>query len=129
VLPSEAVNVTAVLVATDEVLTVNDTEVAPAGIVTEFGTVAAMLFDARLILSPPEPTAPFAVTVPVAETPPTTELGVTVRPLKELGVIVSVAEAVLVPSLPLIVTVVSLATAVVEIVNVSEVSPSATSTF
>jgi len=45
---------------------------------TVAGTVALELFDERLIVAPPVGAGPFIVTVPVDETPPSTEVGATV---------------------------------------------------
>ena len=78
VLPREAVSVTVVL-STGNVVTVNDALVAPAGNVTDAGTLAEpgrLLL--RLTLSPPVGAGLSRVTVPLADVPPWTVVGLTV---------------------------------------------------
>jgi hypothetical protein len=60
------------------VVTEKAAEVEPAGTVTPGGTVAAdvLEFD-RATVTPPVPAAAVRVTVPVAEVPPVTEVGLT----------------------------------------------------
>jgi hypothetical protein len=66
--------------------------VAPALTVTEAGTVAAavLLLD-RLTTAPPGGAAPFNVTVPVEELPPTTDVGFSVSEVRTAPVAVIVA--------------------------------------
>lgn len=70
--------VAAVCEATDRVLTVNVAWLAPAGIVTVEGTVAADWLLERPTLSPPAGDGPDMVAVPVDEVNPTTEAGLSV---------------------------------------------------
>jgi hypothetical protein len=67
------------LVDTAEVTIANDAVVAPSGTITEAGTVAAELDDSRETADPPEPAFFESVTLPVAEFPPLTEVGDTLR--------------------------------------------------
>jgi len=55
--------------------------VAPAGIVTDEGTVTEAELEVRAIASPPAGAALEIVTVPVAPAPPKSEVGLTVRPV------------------------------------------------
>lgn len=64
---------------------------APAATVTEAGTVAAALPDARVTLCPPAGAAVLRVTVPVDELPPTTEVGFNVTVETRIGLTVRVA--------------------------------------
>ena len=68
----------------------NDAEVAPAGMVTEAGTVIPPLFDER-VTTMAENAVPVRVTVPFDSCPPTTGFGFTVTLPKVAGVIVNVA--------------------------------------
>jgi hypothetical protein len=79
--PVAAVIVEVVEVVTAMVLTVNETEVAPAGIVTAVGTEAEVPLAARVTVRPPLGAAPVIVTVPVDEFPPTTDVGFRLTPL------------------------------------------------
>lgn len=65
--------------------------VAPAGTVTEAGTVALELLEERFTATPPVGAAPVRVTVPTEEAPPATVFGETVRLLSPTGLIVNVA--------------------------------------
>lgn len=75
VLPCTAEMVTAVEVETAVVVTAKFADVAPAGTVTVAGTNALALLEERFITEPPDGAPVNRVTVPVAEAPPTTELG------------------------------------------------------
>jgi len=73
--------VTGVAVATPLVVIENVPVVEPAGTVTEAGGVALLELEVRLIVAPPVGAAADSVTVPVADVPPVTEAGATVRPV------------------------------------------------
>jgi hypothetical protein len=61
---------------TGAVLTVNVAVLAPAGMVTLAGTVAALVLLARATCAPPVGAGPLSVTVPVEDcSPPTTLVG------------------------------------------------------
>lgn len=77
-MPYVAVNVTAVLVATAEVVTGNVVLVAPAATVALAGTVAATLERVKVTTAPPAGAAAVSVIVPVDDAPPTTLVGETV---------------------------------------------------
>jgi hypothetical protein len=78
-------------VATAEVATANVAEVAPAGIVTDAGTVAEAELDVSRTTAPPVGAGPPRVAVPCALVPPVTELGDTVTPVSGAGSTVRVA--------------------------------------
>ena len=80
--PKTPLIVAEVVVDTDEVETVNDVDVAPAGTTMLPGTVAAELELVRVMLAPELPAFAEIVTFPVAFEPPDTELGVTVNDLR-----------------------------------------------
>ena len=73
--PYVAVTVTAVAVATDEVVTVKVLLVEPAGTVTLAGTDAAAELSDSDTTAPPLGAAALSLTVPVDDAPPTTEVG------------------------------------------------------
>ena len=62
------------------VVTVNVAVVAPAVTVTEAGTVAEALSEARFTTVPPAGAAELIVTVPVEDVPPITDVGLTETP-------------------------------------------------
>ncbi len=72
-----AVSRDTVLDETAAVLTENVPDVDPAGIVSEAGTVTDLDELANLRTNPPFGAAPFKVTVPEAEAPPFTVVGLT----------------------------------------------------
>ena len=76
---------------TGKVVSVNIVDVLPAGTVIELGTIPLD----RLLESetgrPPGPAGPLMVRVPVAEVPPTTMVGFSVRPIRVGGRMVKVA--------------------------------------
>lgn len=78
VAPFVAVMVAVVAVVTARVLTVNVTDVAPAGTVTVAGTVALAELEVSLTTSPPVGAAELRFTVPVEGDPPTTAVGLSV---------------------------------------------------
>ena len=75
VVPRFALIVAVVFAPTAIELIVNVALVAPAATVTEVGVVALELLDERETTAPPVGAAPFKVTVPVEELPPTTDVG------------------------------------------------------
>ena len=77
--------------ATAWLATAKVAEVAPAGIVTDAGTVAAAELELSSTLAPPVGAGPPRVAVPCALTPPVTEDGVTETPVSAAGSTVSVA--------------------------------------
>ena len=77
--PLLAVIVALTLVAVGVVLIVKLADVAPAGTVTLVGVDAYALLEVSGTVDPPEGAAPFKVSVPVDEFPPTTEVGATDR--------------------------------------------------
>lgn len=96
--PWVPVMVAAVVAVTENVVTVKDALVEPAGTVTLAGTVAAavLLLD-RLTTVPPPGAAPLKVTVPCEDVPPVTLAGLmasddSVTPPPEPGFTVSVAK-------------------------------------
>jgi len=70
---------TPTLLDTFVVMMVKETDVAPAGTVTDVGTVAEIPEDDRFTTVPPTGAGDNNVTVPVAEFPPTTAPGVILR--------------------------------------------------
>jgi len=68
-----------VTVATAVVVIVKLTDVWPADIVTDDGTVAAALLELRLITSPFDPATPVSVIVPLTDVPPMTDVGLIAR--------------------------------------------------
>ena len=125
-----AVMVATVDAVTPTVLTVNSALVAPAATVTLAGTVAAALALESATLNPPAGAADVNVTVPCADVPPVTLVGLTETADSEAvgGVTVSVAVFVAPPDVPVIVTGVDALTAAVVTVNVPLVAPAATVT-
>lgn len=115
--------VTIVVDATAAVETVNVAVLAPAGTVTEPGTVAEVWLDERVTTAPEGPAGPFKVTAPSAVLPPPTELGVTVNPEIVAAVRVKVAVADVPPDVALSGTFNELETAVVEMVKVPDDAP------
>ena len=87
--PSVAVIVAVTLAVTDFVDTVKVAEVVPAAICTEAGTMAFVLLDFRVTVSPPVGAAPFRLTVPVAVMPPVTGEGSIDTLTSDAGLIVN----------------------------------------
>jgi len=77
--PKAAVMVAVVIVVTEAVLTVNVAVVAPEGTVTVAGTVAAALFDERLMEYPAAGAEPPRVSEPAEDVPPVTDVGTSVK--------------------------------------------------
>jgi hypothetical protein len=87
-----AVSIAAVSAATGVVLIVKLAESFPGLKVTVLETIAALVPLDRFTLSPPDGAGPERVTDPVAEAPPSTDAGLTSRPISEGGSTVSVAD-------------------------------------
>ena len=121
--PFLAVRVAVVLVATALVVTANVTELAPAPIVTVFGTVTTALLLDSATTKPPGSAFPLRVTVPIEVLPPVTLLGLTATDESVGRVMVSVADWVPPLRLAVIVAVTEALTALVVIVNVPDVLP------
>lgn len=118
-----------VLLATALVVTAKVVDVLPAGTVTEVGTCAAVvLLLCSVTTAPPPGAAPFSVTVPVELFPPTTEVGFSERADRVAALTVSVA-AWLTPYVPVMLTELLAATALVVTVNVAKVLPAVTVTL
>jgi len=125
---SVAVTVAVAVDARPVVVIVNVVEPAPAGTVTDDGTVALALLIESVTLTPPVPAGPVSVTVPTVVAPPPTTTGSSVKEDRPGGVIVSEADMELPVVPPLIATVVSVLTDVVLTVNVAFVCPAPTAT-
>lgn len=80
-----------VVVETEVVVMEKVAVVAPAGTVTEAGTVALDELDVKPTTIPLDPAGPDRVTVPVEDPPPITFNGETVTPMSATGLIVKVA--------------------------------------
>ena len=87
--PDFAVIVAEVVLATAWVVTGNVMEDAPAGIATDFGTVA--LAAVKVTVTPPGGAAPVRLTVPVADVPPKSGFGLMVTVERDAAVTLSVA--------------------------------------
>src|SRR5438093_5237782 len=131
--PFTPVIVTGVDALTAVVVTLNVALVAPAATVTLAGTVAAALLLASVTPNPPAGAADVNVTVPCADVPPVTLVGLSETALSEAGggggVTVSVPAFVAPPYAPVIVTGVDAPTAAVVTLNVALVAPAATVTL
>ena len=127
--PRVAVTVALVWVDTAVVATENGAEVAPAGIVSEIGTVTEVLLLVKVTTDPPVGAGPFSVAVPVDDAPPMTVVGFRVSERSVGGTMVKVAVSVTVPSVAEIDDVDWAATAVVFTTNVAEVAPATTVTL
>jgi len=110
------------------VVTVKVAVVAPAGIVTEAGTVAAEFAELSGTVRPPVGAAALIVTVPVELLPPATEVGLRLSAVTIGALTVRVVAFVLPLSLAWSVTEVFVATGVVVTVKVALVAPAATVT-
>jgi len=114
-----AVIVSVSLAATFVVVTANVALFAPAATVTVAGTVTLALLDLRATdTDPVAATVAFRVTVPVEPVPPETDVGFTETAEINGGKTVVTFVAVEAPAVPVIVTLVDVATQVVEIGNV-----------
>lgn len=98
----------------------------PAGIVTFVGRMVLELLAFNETMVPPTGAGPSSDTVPVAETPPRTELGSIFRPAKDAGITVKVALTKIPPELAEMLSRVMTATGVVEMVKSAEAAPPGT---
>ena len=122
-------------IRTIDVLTVNDALLAPAGMSTLEGTLAAPLLLDRVTCTPPAGAGALRVTVPLEDCrPPTTLVGLSVSEVsvgsgKGVGFTVSDADRVTPPKVPMMVTAVDVKTGLVLTVNVALVAPAGTITL
>ena len=108
------------------VATVNVAVDAPAATVTLAGTDAAAKLDERSTIRPPAGAGPDSVTVPVADAPPRTDVGETETPDATGATMVSVTSLLTVPSVAVMATSVSVATADVTASTFTLVAPAGT---
>jgi hypothetical protein len=127
--PAVAVIVAVVTVATGMVVTGNVAVVAPWATVTPAGTAAAPLLLVRFTAKPPASAMLEIVTIPVADIPPPTAVGLRETLDRAGGLIVRFAVFVTVPAVAVIVAVVTVATGTVVTGNVAVVAPWATVTL
>lgn len=109
-------------------LTAKFADVCPAATVTDDGAEADELFQDSATTTPPVGAALASVTVPVVCAPPITDVGLKVTDVGAIALMFKPFETVVPDATPLIVTVVSVDTAVVETLNVADVCPAATVT-
>jgi len=110
------------------VLMVNAAEVEPAATVTVAGGIAAELFEVRVTIVPPVGEGLVKVMVPVAEVPPTTDVGEIIKLLGADGVIVKVPDADELLDWAVMIAEVCVLTARVFTVNVALIAPPGTVT-
>lgn len=110
------------------VLMVNVAEVRPAVIVAFEGTVTPLVVFVSAITMPPVGAAPLIFTVPVADLPLANFAGAMVTLINNGGFTVKVLDAETDPDVPVMVAVVTAATAIVLTLNVALVFPEATKT-
>jgi len=108
---------------------VNVAEVAPFVTVTVAGGAALALVEESLTTVPSGGAGPLKVTVPVDETPPTTDVGKSVKPVNTAGVIVSDPVLDVVPTVAVILAIVTSGMPEVMIVKDADVAPAATVTL
>jgi hypothetical protein len=114
---------------TPSVVTVNVADAAPAGTVTDAGTVAFVVSElVSATLIPPVFALPFSVTVPVEGAPAMTEVGLRTRDAMSAGLTVMDAVTLICCFTAEIVTGVAAATPRVVTANVTEVAPAGTVT-
>ena len=106
-----ALSVAVALLWINVVATLNVAVDAPAATVTLAGTDAAARLDDNVTTRPPAGAGPDSVTVPVADAPPRTDAGETVTLAATGATTVSVTDLLIVPSVAVIATSVSVATA------------------
>jgi hypothetical protein len=124
-----AVTVTSVGSETGVVVIVKVAELAPAATVTLVGTVATpVLLLLRVTTIPPSGAGPLMFTVPVAVSPPVTEVGFSVKPVSAGGSTVTEALALVSFDVAVSVAVVAAATGDVVAVKSTEVAPPGTVT-
>ena len=112
------------------VVIVNVADVAPAGIVTDAGTLARAALLLRSVTVVAVVDARLSVTVPVDDTPPRTDVGFSLSALKVTGAWLTVSVAVLVtaPAVAVMTADVAAFTEVVVTVKVAVDAPAATVT-
>ena len=128
-MPILAEMLTAVFAVTAAVVIVNVADVAPAATVTVAGTVALVLFEARVTTLPLGPAGPVNVTVPITGAPPNRADGESVTLDTPAPVTVRTVVFVTEPAVAVTVTGVSDETGLVLILNVAEVAPAGTVTL
>jgi hypothetical protein len=125
---SEAVIVTDRFAETVLDVTVNVAVVLPAVTVTEIGSEAFELLSARFTVRPPVGAGPDSRTVPVADVPPLNEVGLTEAEISTGRSTVNVVFTELPLKVAVTATLVSVATATVEMLAEPVVDPAATVT-
>ena len=124
--PDVAVIVAVKFALTPAVATLKLADMAPTGIVTELGTLTLALDELSLTTIPPAGAVPFKVTnPPLAEFPPTMELGVTLTLDRDAGFTVRTVETDLLFKVPVIVTDLTAVTPRVDTVKVALDDPAA----
>jgi hypothetical protein len=111
-----------------DVVTLNDTDVFPAAMLTADGTLTAELLLVTGMTKPPVGAGSEIVSLAVAVNPPVPLFGVTSRTVGTIGRIVSVALADTLLAVAVIVTSFCAVTACVETLNVASVAPASTVT-
>ena len=125
---SEAFIFATVTLATDELVMLNEAEVAPAATTMLVGVLAEVELLERVTFVPAAGAGPFKATVPTQLAPPAKVLAFRVNRLKPGGLIANVAETELVFSVALIAELVLAATGFVETEKVAVVAPLCTVT-
>jgi len=100
----------------------------PPAICTLDGVWAEPLLEERLTVRPPDGAAPFSVSVPFVDTPPSTEFGLMERLAKPIGATVKVADCELDPTVPVITADPPVVEALVVTLKVAEFLPPGTFT-
>ena len=118
-----AVIVTRACIVTGMVLTVKAAVDLPPAIFTAAGVVAALLLLASVTDNPPLGAGAVRLIVPLAEMPPLTVAGITLMLSKDAGFIVSVAVAAVEPTVPVMIAVVVVDTALVSTENSPDEAP------
>jgi hypothetical protein len=121
-----ALSVAVALLWINVVATLNVAVVAPAPTVTLAGTDAAARLDDNVTTRPPTGAGPDNVTVPVADAPPRTDVGETETPDATGATTVNVTDLLTVPSVAVMATSVSDATADVTASTFTLVAPAGT---
>jgi len=121
--PNLAEMVALVAMATPRVEILNVAVEEPDGIVTLAGTVALRLLDFRVITNPAVGAVTFIVTVPVAEVPPSSDVGDRVKVSSCSGLMARTADLETKPYFAEIVVLVATETPTVVMLNVAELLP------